>query len=130
MLSDADIYARLGEEGFTRLIRAFYARIPSDPILGPKYERSLAARGDTMADAELRLRDFLIGRFGGPQRYIQQHGHPRLRQRHARFVIDDTAARHWITIMQQAMADANIEPEVAAVLGPYFHETALFMINH
>jgi hypothetical protein len=27
--------------------------------------------------AEQRLRDFLIGRFGGPQTYIEQRGHPR-----------------------------------------------------
>ena len=129
MLTDTDIYNRIGEEGFTRLVRAFYARIPTHPILGPMYHNSLQARGDELPDAELRLRDFLIGRFGGPQRYIQQHGHPRLRQRHARFVIDTDAAHHWITIMQQAMDDAGIEPEVAAVLGPYFRETALFMIN-
>jgi hemoglobin len=129
MLTDTDIYTRLGEEGFTRLIRAFYARIPADPILGPKYERSLEARGDTIADAEQRLRDFLIGRFGGPQRYVQHNGHPRLRMRYARFVIDNDAAHHWIKIMQQAMDDAGIEPAVQAIIGPYFRETALFMIN-
>jgi len=27
--------------------------------------------------AEQRLRDFLIGRFGGPQTYAEQRGHPR-----------------------------------------------------
>ncbi|HMN40220.1 MAG TPA: globin [Phycisphaerales bacterium] len=129
MLTDQEIYARLGEDGFTRIVRAFYARVPADPVLGPKYERSLAARGDDMADAEVRLRDFLIGRFGGPQRYVEQHGPPRLRQRHVRFVIDEGAAEHWISVMDAAMADAGIDADVAEALRPYFRQTALHMVN-
>ena len=47
---------------------------------------------DDLAGAEQRLRDFLIGRFGGPPRYIEQRGHPRLRMRHMPFAIDDGGA--------------------------------------
>ena len=79
MLSETDIYTRIGEDGFARLVRAFYARVPGDSVLGPMYERSLSTRGDGMSEAEGRLRDFLIGRFGGPMRYVEQNGHPRLR---------------------------------------------------
>ena len=129
MLSESDIYERLGEGGFTRIVRAFYARVPGDSVLGPMYERSLAGRSGDMSDAEVRLRDFLIGRFGGPMRYVEQHGHPRLRQRHARFIIDASAAERWIEVMDAAMGDAGIDEDVRAALRPYFRATALHMVN-
>jgi hemoglobin len=128
-LSEEEIYARLGEEGFTRIVRAFYARVPHDSVLGPMYERSLAGRTSSMAEAEERLRDFLIGRFGGPNRYVQQHGHPRLRQRHVRFVIDSSGAERWIQVMESAMADAAIDEDIRETLRPYFRTTAMHMVN-
>jgi hemoglobin len=129
MLTESDVYGRIGEEGFARLVRAFYARVPNDSILGPMYARSLEARGDAMEEAERRLRDFLVGRFGGPQRYVQEYGHPRLRQRHGRFVIDVGAAERWIAVMEEAMAEAGIGEDVGAILRPFFRTTALFMVN-
>src|SRR5438552_3103045 len=81
-VDELDVYAVVGEEGFTRLIAAFYRQVPADPILGPMYPP-----GD-LAGAEQRLRDFLIGRFGGPQRYTEQRGHPRLRARHMPFAVN------------------------------------------
>lgn len=53
------VYEIIGEEGFERLIRAFYKQVPDDDILGPMYP------ADDLDGAEQRLRDFLIGRFGG-----------------------------------------------------------------
>lgn len=129
MLTETEVYARLGEEGFTRLVRAFYAQVPGDSVLGPMYERSLAGRSGDMADAEARLRDFLIGRFGGPMRYVEQHGHPRLRQRHVRFVIDASGAERWIELMERAMAETGLDEDVRETLRPYFRTTALHMVN-
>jgi len=36
-LLDTQIYALIGEEGFARLVAAFYRRVPGDEILGPLY---------------------------------------------------------------------------------------------
>ena len=74
-------------------IAAFYRQVPGDPILGPMYP------AHDLAGAETRLRDFLVGRFGGPQRYIEQRGHPRLRLRHAPFPIDPAARDRWLELM-------------------------------
>ena len=84
-VNEEQIYDRIGEEGFERLIRAFYAQVPGDDILAAMYPK------DDLDGAEQRLRDFLVGRFGGPPRSIEQRGHPRLRMRHAPFSIDQTA---------------------------------------
>ena len=38
---------------------------------------------------------FLIGWLGGPQTYVETHGHPRLRMRHARVRVDSAARDAW-----------------------------------
>jgi hemoglobin len=82
-----------------------------------------------LAGAEERLRDFLIGRFGGPPRYIEQRGHPRLRMRHAPFAIDATARNRWVTLMDRALDEVGLPEEVTMLLREFFHSTATFMIN-
>ena len=104
-------------------MHAFYRQIPDDDVLGPLY------RGRDMAAAEKRLRDFLIYRFGGPESYIEQRGHPRLRMRHMPFVIDEAARNRWIELMQKAMLESKIPPDAAAVLLAFFDSTATFLIN-
>jgi hemoglobin len=84
---------------------------------------------DDMAGAEERLRDFLVGRFGGPQRYIEQRGHPRLRQRHVPYAIDDAAANRWLTLMNNALDETALPPEIDASLREFFTAVARFMRN-
>jgi hemoglobin len=123
-LLDTQVYGVIGEEGFTRLLAAFYRRVPADEILGPMYE------GRERAAAEVRLREFLIQRFGGPDRYSQKRGHPRLRMRHAPFVIDQRGRDRWIMLMEAALAEVQLPPEAVPPLRQFFHDAATFMINH
>ena len=122
-LDEGQVYARIGEEGFARLVRAFYAQVPGDDILGPMYP------AEDMEGAEARLRDFLVGRFGGPPRYMEQRGHPRLRMRHMPFAIDAAGRNRWVALMDRALVQAEIPADAAAVLTPFFHHMASFMIN-
>ena len=122
-LSEEQIYERIGEEGFARLVRAFYAQVPGDDVLGPMYPAA------DLPGAEERLRDFLVGRFGGPPRYVEERGHPRLRQRHAPFVIDQGARDRWIALMTRALDQTQLPAESDAVLRRFFDDTATFMMN-
>ena len=122
-MEESEVYAAIGEEGFTRLIAAFYRRVPQDDILGPMYEKH------DLAGAEQRLRDFLLFRFGGDPRYLEQRGHPRLRMRHFRFAITRAARDRWIELMNAALAEANLPAEAAALLRAFFDSTATFLIN-
>jgi hemoglobin len=122
-VTEEQVYAAIGDDGFTRLIRAFYAQVPTDPILGPMYPK-----GD-LGGAEQRLRDFLIGRFGGPPRYVEQRGHPRLRMRHMPFAINEAARNRWVMLMDRALAAAQLPEDCTALLREFFHSTATFMIN-
>src|SRR5438309_501631 len=45
---------------------------------------------------------FLSGWLGGPQLYVQQYGHPKLRARHLPFAIGNAERDAWIACMTQA----------------------------
>ena len=122
-MTEEDVYERIGEDGFARLIRAFYAQVPGDPILGPMYPK------EDLPGAEQRLCDFLIGRFGGPPRYIEQRGHPRLRMRHVPFAIDTAARNQWVLLMDRALDESKFPADVTSLLREFFHGVATFMIN-
>jgi len=122
-MDELDLYALIGEDGFRRLIAAFYRQVPDDDVLGPMYP------DHDFAGAEQRLRDFLIGRFGGPQRYIEQRGHPRLRMRHAPFAIDPEARDRWMELMGHALDEARLPPDVTEFLREFLGAVATMMIN-
>lgn len=122
-MEDSEIYQTIGEEGFERLVAAFYRQVVVDDILGPMYPP------DDLEGSEQRLRDFLVGRFGGPARYIEQRGHPRLRMRHAPFVIDGDARNRWVDLMSRALDEVKLPREVELALRPFFEGVATMMIN-
>lgn len=122
-IGEHKIYELIGEDGFDRLVAAFYRQIPTDDILGPMYP------ADDLAGAQRRLRDFLIFRFGGPARYIESRGHPRLRMRHAPFVITAAGRDRWLKLMAQAVTEANLPPSALPALQNFFGQTAHFLIN-
>ena len=122
-LMPRSLHEMIGDDGFTRLIGAFYRQIPEDDILGPIYP------ADDLAGAEQRLRDFLIFRFGGSKRYIEQRGHPRLRQRHLPFPVDQRARDRWVALMERALAETQLPAQAEQMLREFFSDTATFMMN-
>ena len=122
-MRDLEVYDAVGEEGFERLVAAFYRQVPDDDVLGPMYPE------DDLAGAERRLRDFLVGRFGGPPRYIERRGHPRLRMRHMPFTIDRRARDRWVELMSRALDEADFPPEADGLLRRFFEAVATMMIN-
>src|SRR6185436_14017679 len=123
MISEGEIYGQIGEDGFARLVAAFYRQVPGDDILGPMYP------GDDLPGAEERLREFLVGRFGGPQRYIESRGHPRLRMRHMPFKLDQQARDRWVQLMDRALDEAGLPAESEQLLRAFFHHMATFLMN-
>jgi hemoglobin len=122
-LLDTQVHTIIGDEGFDRLVAAFYRRVASDDILRPMYpEEDLVA-------AQHRLRDFLIQRFGGPMAYSEKRGHPRLRMRHAPFTINQQGRDRWVELMEASLVEVNLPAQVIPPLRKFFHEAATFMIN-
>ena len=122
-INEMQLYDRIGEDGFARLVAAFYAQIPADDILGPMYP------ADDLAGAQRRLTLFLEQYWGGPDTYNQERGHPRLRMRHAAFPIDAAARDRWLRLMREALAEQDLPAEADSVLWQYLLGAAFAMQN-
>lgn len=122
-MDELQVFSLVGEDGFQRLIAAFYRQVPHDDLLGPMYP------AHDLAGAEQRLRDYLIYRFGGPPKYIEERGHPRLRGRHMPFPINKASRDRWMLLMDRAFAEANLPAEAAQPIREFFDNMSTFMIN-
>ena len=115
--------ARVGETKLRDMVTAFYRRVREDDLIGKMYP------ADDWAGAEKRLADFIVYRFGGPQTYIEERGHPRLRGRHMPFSIGEAERDRWMKLMSEAMEEVAISPEEGAVIGTFFAQVADMMRN-
>ncbi len=112
-----------GEATFRRIVAAFYARVPHDPVLSRIYDL------DDLAGAEERLRLFLMQYWGGPRTYSDTRGHPRLRMRHVRFHIDAQARDAWLSAMAAAIDEVGLPDRARAVLWDYLTMAAESLVN-
>lgn len=117
-----------GREPVTALAHAFYDVMERD-------EQELTAlhrqneRGGVHTEIRERFALFLVGWLGGPQEYIAQHGHPRLRMRHARVPVDERMRDAWLRTMHRAMDERGIDGPVREFLERRFADVADFMRN-
>ena len=125
-VSDATFYDQIGGMPvIERIVARFYEGVAQDDVLRPMYP------DDDLTDgaAERRLTLFLAQYWGGPTTYSQERGHPRLRMRHAPFVVNQEAKEHWLTHFRAALDDAALSPEDDAKFWGYVTYAAEFMIN-
>jgi len=117
------LYEIAGPSFFVHLVDAFYDGIETDQVLLPLYPE-----GSETSAARERLALFLIQYWGGPDTYMQERGHPRLRMRHNPFVIGTLERDHWL--MHMALA---IEQTISEVDEEYREhvttELANYMVN-
>ena len=96
------LYEIAGPDFFIHLVDAFYDGIETDQVLLPLYPE-----GSETTGARERLALFLIQYWGGPDTYMQERGHPRLRMRHAPFVIGALERDHWLMHMASDVSRAR-----------------------
>jgi hemoglobin len=115
-----------GEPFFVELVDRFYAGVASDLLLRPLYP-------DDLTEPRRHLALFLQQYWGGPGTYSEERGHPRLRQRHAPFVIGEPERDAWLRHMAAALGAVvtarGVAPELEAELLQYFLGAADFLVN-
>ncbi|NCF39539.1 MAG: hemoglobin-like protein [Planctomycetia bacterium] len=114
-----------GEPRVRELVDRFYDHMDEDPACETIRKLHPAELGESRD----KLSDFLCGWLGGPPLYMQKHGHPRLRMRHAPFSIGDAERDQWLACMAAAMNDLNVEGELRTFLDARFAHVADFMRN-
>jgi len=105
-LNKKTIYEQVGGDAtFKALVDAFYSRVEQDEVL-------VAMFPDDLEPGKQWQYLFLAQYFGGPARYIEQRGHPRLRLRHMPFPIDESAKDRWLQYMLEAIDEVvnSVDP--------------------
>jgi len=115
-----------GESFFVDLVDRFYLGVASDPLLRPLYP-------DDLREPSEHLALFLMQYWGGPGTYSEQRGHPRLRMRHAPFVIGPAEREAWLRHMNRALDDlraaARISDSDTEELRAYLEMAATTLVN-
>jgi hemoglobin len=115
-----------GAPFFIDLVDRFYLGVAGDPLLRPLYPEELT-------ESAQHLALFLMQYWGGPTTYNEQRGHPRLRMRHAPFVIGPAERDAWLRHMHAAldqMHDAGRIGEAdAGELQAYLDMAARQLVN-
>jgi hemoglobin len=111
-----------GMTWFESMIDRFYDAVETDVLLRPLYPEDLTESRDHMVK-------FLAQYWGGPTTYSEERGHPRLRMRHAPFVITSAERDAWVTHMVGAVRAGDLHPELEQQMIDYFEMAATHMIN-
>jgi hemoglobin len=121
------VYALVGEQFFVELVERFYDGVASDALLRPLYP------SQDLTDAKARLCGFLVQYWGGPADYSATRGHPRLRMRHAPYVIGEPQRDAWLAHMTLAVDETvdnyGFPPALAQIFHDYFGNAATHMVN-
>lgn len=112
-----------GSETFRLLVERFYEGVAADPILRPLYPE------EDLAPAAERLTLFLIQYWGGPSTYSESRGHPRLRMRHAPFVIGVAERDAWLRHMRSALDSLDLAADIHDRIWNYLTMAADSMRN-
>ncbi len=116
-----------GREAVLALAETFYDLMEQEPELLAAHERDESGRVSRRSRDRFGL--FLVGWLGGAQDYTAQHGHPRLRMRHSKVVVDEKARDAWLRTMQRALDARGVSGKVRRFLDGRFAEVADFLRN-
>ena len=114
-----------GTENIRTLVETFYDVMDSHPKAAP----IRAMHPADLTSSREKLFMFLTGWTGGPQLYIERYGHPRLRQRHMPFSIDESARDQWMYCMITAMHTLKLDEKLMQKLAEQLYGVADFMRN-
>lgn len=119
-------YAAVGGERAVRdLVDRFYDLMD----LEPRFAVLRALHPGTLEGSRDKLFWFLSGWLGGPDLYVERHGHPRLRARHLPYSIGVQERDQWMACMEQAMQECGLDPLMVTRLKASFANTADWMRN-
>lgn len=122
-------YARLGGVDATKaLVEAFYDAMEThEPELTALHRCD--APGKVSRESRDHFASFLVYWLGGPQTYLETRGHPRLRMRHGKVVVNVAMRDAWLRSMQRALDAKGVTGGVRAYLDKRFAEVADFLRN-
>ncbi|WP_298427849.1 group II truncated hemoglobin [Rhodoblastus sp.] len=123
---EVSIFDRLGgEAAIDRLVKAFYDNMD----MLPQAQDVREMHGPELGEIRKVFKRYLTEWTGGPKLYSPEKGHPRLRQRHMPFPIDNAARDAWMACMTKALDDTLGDTEARRELEGNIRKLADWMRN-
>jgi hemoglobin len=114
-----------GSDGIRRLVERFYDLVDSAPEAATIRKLHAAS----LKQSREKLHSYLNMWTGGPQTYVEQHGHPRLRARHLPFTISTRERDEWLWCMDRALNEQEMPDDLREDLRGKLHGLADHMRN-
>lgn len=114
-----------GADKIRELVDRFYDLME----LEPEFAGIRALHPPATDGSREKLFMFFSGWMGGPDLFVERHGHPRLRARHLPFAIGTSERDQWLRAMAWAMEDVGIDEPLRLRLMESFFGTADWMRN-
>lgn len=111
-----------GYEAIEKFVNLFYGKVGKHPLLTPIFPEDLT---ETARIQSMFLTQFL----GGPRLYEEERGHPMLRRRHLPFEITPSRRDAWLSCMNEALDETNIEEPYKTAIFEKLTLTANHMMN-
>jgi hemoglobin len=122
---EISMYERVGGMPFFEtLVDHFYVGVVADEVLWPLYPDHSDLEG-----AKRRFTLFLGQYWGGPQTYMEERGHPKLRLRHMPFHVGPLERDRWLVHMAAAIEVTTTDESIRQELLAYFVSAAEHLRN-
>ncbi|MBV1893652.1 MAG: group II truncated hemoglobin [Ilumatobacteraceae bacterium] len=125
-LANKTMYELLGsEDGIKAIVDSFYDVMDRDEEFALIRDMHKA----DLSPMRVSLFEFLSGWLGGPPLFIERNGSPCLTGAHAPYNVDEQAGELWVSCMNRALAEAEVEEKYRDLLAPAFERMADMVRN-
>jgi hemoglobin len=121
-MEEEALFYRLGDNNLKLLLDRFYDLVFVNEVIGDLFK---IEKNEIKRKQYLFLTQFL----GGPARYTEEFGHPKLRARHMPHPITEDGAVAWLKCMHEAIQTLDVADEIKKELFNRFPKSAFFMVN-
>jgi len=118
------IYAAMGPERITEMVRHHHTLLRKSVI------RDMFPADDAAFEAATqKTAAFFIEVTGGPRAFTEKHGHPALRERHFRFIIDEKGREIWLMMYKKTLREIGFPKEHLEEFWNWIEPLSIRMIN-
>lgn len=117
------MYEKLGDERLEKLINEFYDRVFQSEIIGPLFNQT---EKEVIKDKQFC---FLTQFLGGPLRYFEKYGNPKMRMRHFPHAIGQKERDEWLKLMHESIQTLDWDDDNKNALYNCFPTLASHMMN-
>ncbi|WP_333805044.1 globin domain-containing protein [Sulfurospirillum sp.] len=117
-------YLAIGEAKIREVVKIHHDLVRKSKI-GHLYPQDDA----TFIAATTKIEDFFVQMLGGANLYTSKQGHPKLRDRHFPFEVNETGRDIWLMCFKKALKQTHISKELLPEIWNWVESISMRMVN-